>query len=434
MVTRTTPATPDLDTGIPVVLLRTARDVLHHGTLGAIRSMGRAGVPVHAVLEGERTPAGRSRHLSRRLPWAPAPADAAGLLGYLAAVARSMDDLALLLPMDDAAALFVAHHAAELAPRFLFSAQMPSLLEALADKAALRDLCERAGVPHPETRVPGSSGEVDDAVDRLGLPLVAKWARPWRLPPGHRGTTVVRTRRQAHRLFAEAGPDGAGRLLLQRRVAPSAGTDWFFHGYFDEGSHCLLGGTGRKELASPPGAGPTALGRWLPDPEIDGLARELLYSLGYCGPVDLDFRRDETTGTCYLLDVNPYLGAQFRLFTDRNGLDPLRAAHLDLSRRPVPAAVPHHGRTLLVENHLARPSVWRGAAVPVPRLRTVCEADEFAWFAPDDMAPFLAVVVEGVRGVMRGRGAARSGHRPGPGGGRPDRFRAVQYAHPGRRT
>jgi predicted ATP-grasp superfamily ATP-dependent carboligase len=419
VVSRTSPSVPALDTEIPVVLLRTDRDVFHHGTLGAIRSAGRAGVQVHAILEGERTPAGRSRHLSRRLPWAPPPDDTAGLLGYLTSVARSMDVPALLLPMDDAGALFVARNAAELAPSFLFPAQMPSLLEALADKAALRDLCERAGVPHPETRLPRSGGEVDDAVDRLGLPLVAKWARPWRLPPGsgHRGAIVVRTRRQAHRLFATAGPDAFGRLLLQRRVAPAGGTDWFFHGYFDGGSNCLLGGTGRKELASPSGTGPTALGRWLPDPEIDGLARELLYSLGYCGPVDLDFRRDGATGTCYLLDVNPHLGAQFRLFADRNGLDLLRAMHLDLSHRPVPTAVPHHGRTFLVENHFVRPSGWRGAAVPVPGLRTVREADEFAWFAQDDVAPFLAVAAESIRRAVRCRGAAPSGS----GVGWPDR-------------
>ncbi|REE97714.1 ATP-grasp domain-containing protein [Thermomonospora umbrina] len=396
-----------LDPSIPVLLLRTDQNVFHHGTLGAIRSAGRAGLSVHAVLESEDVPAGRSRYLRRRLPWAPPVGHTGGLLGYLAAASSTMEGPALLIPMDDAGALFIARNATDLAPRFLFPAQMPSLLEALADKAALRDLCERVGVPHPETLLPRSSGEVDDAVDRLGLPLVAKWARPWRIPAGSglRSTTIVRTRKRAHRLFAAARPDTLGQLLLQRYIAASDGSDRFFQGYFDGGSNCLMSGTGRKELASPPGAGLTVLGRWLPDPDIDGLARELLYSLGYCGVVDMDFRRDSVTGTCYLLDVNPRLGAQFRLFTGRNGLDLVRAMHLDLSFRRVPETPPQHGRTFLAENHFVRPSVRRGAATPLPVLRTLREAGELAWFAKDDPSPFFAAAAEGLSRALRGPAA-----------------------------
>ncbi|HEX2316747.1 MAG TPA: ATP-grasp domain-containing protein [Thermomonospora sp.] len=405
MVSRRNAGDPVLDTSVPVLLLRTDQNLFHHGTLGAIRSAGRAGVPVHAVLESDRAPAGRSRYLRRALPWAPPVGHTGGLLGYLASASSALEGPALLVPMDDAGALFIARNAADLAPRFLFPAQMPSLLEALADKAALRDLCERVGVPHPETVIPLSSGEVDDAVDRLGLPLVAKWARPWRIPPGSglRSTTIVRTRRRAQRLFAAARPDTLGQLLLQKHIAASDGSDWFFQGYFDGGSACLFGGTGRKDLASPPGAGLTVLGRWLPEPEIDGLARELLYTLGYCGVVDMDFRRDSATGTCYLLDVNPRLGAQFRLFTAHNGIDLLRAMHLDLSFRRVPETAPRHGRTFLAENHFVRPSVRRGAELPLAR--TLREADELAWFAQDDPSPFFAATAEGLRRALRGPAA-----------------------------
>src|SRR5437588_8487265 len=40
-----------LDPKVPVLVLKTGRYVLHHGTLGIVRSLGRLGVPVSAVIE-----------------------------------------------------------------------------------------------------------------------------------------------------------------------------------------------------------------------------------------------------------------------------------------------------------------------------------------------------------------------------------------------
>jgi len=49
------------------------------------------------------------------------------------------------------------------------------------------------------------------------------------------------------------------------------------------------------------------------------------------------------TGAYHLLDFNPRPGAQFRLFTDRAGTDVVRAQHLDLTGRAVPAGVAAYG-------------------------------------------------------------------------------------------
>ncbi|MFE0374793.1 hypothetical protein ACFW1M_04230 [Streptomyces inhibens] len=64
------------DTDVPVLLLRLDPDPFHHGTLGAIRSLGRAGIEVHATVESARGPMGRSRYLHRAygLPARPMPA------------------------------------------------------------------------------------------------------------------------------------------------------------------------------------------------------------------------------------------------------------------------------------------------------------------------------------------------------------------------
>ncbi|GGV17589.1 ATP-grasp domain-containing protein [Actinomadura cremea] len=398
-------ARPDLDPGLPVLLLRTDHNHFHHGTLGAIRSLGRAGVRVHAILESRRSPVARSRYLHRGHPWAPPAQRPAALLGHLRMIGeRIPDGPALLLPTDDAGAIFAAEYADALAPRFVVPPQDPDVPRRVADKARLLAACEEHDLTAPQARVPATPGDVDDAVKTLDLPLIAKWARPWLLPRGLRSTTLVHDAAEVHRLFATVPDHDAGPLVLQRRIPPDGG-DWFFQGYFNSARECLYGGVGRKHLAHPPQAGHTVVGEWVDNPLLHELAVRIVTLLGCRGLVDLDFRRDPATGDYHLLDVNPRIGAQFRLFTDARGLDLARVLHLDQSGRAVPPARPAIGRTLLVENHYLRQAPRTGA------LRPLRAADELAWYAGDDLRPLLAM---GRQSALRAAERLRAARRDRP--------------------
>ena len=59
-----TPRLPALDGDVPALVLKVGRYPIHHGGLGAVRSLGRAGVPTYAVIEDPHTPLARSRLLT----------------------------------------------------------------------------------------------------------------------------------------------------------------------------------------------------------------------------------------------------------------------------------------------------------------------------------------------------------------------------------
>ena len=388
---------PDLDCQVPALVLRCNRDIFPYGTLGVIRSLGRAGVEVHCVLEGPHASAAWSRHLHCAHPWLPAPSEPAALLAGLASLADRIGRPAVLIAVDDPGAIFIAEHGAELASMFLLPRPDPLLPLSLADKADLAAICGRLGIPQPATEVPSSMTDVAAAVARLGLPLMAKWSRPWLLPhdAGLSSTTVVQTAAEAAELFAAAQWAGS-RLVLQRHIPVTPTGDWFFHGYFDQNSACLYGGTGRKLRDYPPDAGITTLGRWLPNRHVYDAAVRLAADIGYRGLLDLDFRYDALAGTYQLLDFNPRLGAQFRLFSDAGGLDVVRAMHLDLTGRSVPPARPRYGRGFVVENYDALSVIRRrlqGRRSPTGWLRPLRGVGESAWFAFDDPAPFAAMSV-----------------------------------------
>ncbi|GAA3220939.1 ATP-grasp domain-containing protein [Actinocorallia longicatena] len=380
----------------PALLFRTHPNTFHHGTLGAIRSLGRAGVEVHAHVENRRVPIARSRYLHQAHPW-PRSAEPQQLMDDLARSAAAIGRSAVLIPMDDAAAIFIAENP-EVGNHFLISPGESSLTRQLADKSTLADHCEKSGTPYPETYVPTSPAEIDAAVGHLGLPLIAKWARPWLIAAGsgQRSTMLIRTREQAHALWSEGSP--ASPLILQRKIAPEAGSDWFFQGYFSSSSRCLFGGVGRKIAAHPQEAGHTVLGEWKDNPEIEHVAHRLVESIGHKGLVDLDFRYDKASGKYFLLDFNPRAGAQFRLFTDRSGIDPVRAMHIDIANGTFPASPgPRFGRTYLVENHYVRrsPRKYRPSA-----LARAVRRGELAWFDTADLKPFISMIAHSTNAII----------------------------------
>ncbi|MEW2414217.1 ATP-grasp domain-containing protein [Streptomyces sp. NPDC046866] len=443
---------------VPAVVLRLDRNPFHHGTLGAVRSLGRKGVEVHAVVEAGGGPMGRSRYLHAVHPGPPGGLDAEApeaLLECLVGVSERIGRPAVLVAMDDLSAIAVARIAPMLDGRFRIPHQPDGLPARVADKAELSRLCARWDIPHPETVVPASGAEAAEAAWRLGLPAVAKWSRPWLLPAGAglRSTTLVHTPADARRLYERTAEAGS-RLLLQRFLPAGTDTDWFFHGAFARGGRPLLAGSGRKELSWPVRTGLTAVGRWLPDPAVEEAGLRIAERLGYQGILDLDFRRDED-GCFRLVDFNPRPGAQFRLFTDEGGLDVVQAVYLDLTGQQVPQPSGGPGRVFVAENYALLAAVrgrqWplrpvRGrAAVPVvpagrrpddgpergaaraaergpergavrgPEhgsvrgpgpLRVVPRVErgrvEAAWFAADDLLPFLAMLA-----AFLGRGAGK---------------------------
>ncbi|WP_406727484.1 ATP-grasp domain-containing protein [Streptomyces sp. GD-15H] len=396
---------PLLDTRVPAVILRIDRNPFHHGTLGAVRSLGRAGVEVHVVADESGSPVHRSRYV-RRLHPPPAPgASADDVLAVLRRVADRIACPAVLVPMDDASAIAAGCLRDALAPSYLLPAMPGTLPARVADKAELAAVCASADVPHPVTLVPDSPQRATEDAWRLGLPLVAKWSRPWLLPAGSglRSTLLVRSAEQARELYLRTDEAGS-RLLLQAYLPPGPDRDWFFHGYANHSGAVRTGGPGRKQLAWPRGAGLTAVGCWTPNPQVQALAERLTGELGYRGIFDLDFRRCGTTGRYHLLDFNPRPGAQFRLFEDSAGLDVVRALHLDLTGRRPPTGEPVAGRRFVVENY-----------APLAALRTAPGGRELAWYARDDRGPgraMWALWARHVSGRLRERLGARTAAAP----------------------
>ena len=168
---------------------------------------------------------------------------------------------------------------------------------------------------------PTTQSEASAVVENLTFPLVAKSQAVFER---HRSGGVDRTTRidDAEQLVALARTWGEEfDVTLQEYLPCEDAEDWIVHAYCDASSTCVVEFTGVKLRSWPPHAGFTTCALSVPNDELADIAARLVRSIGFRGILDLDFRYDRRDGKYKLLDFNPRVGAQFRLFETGAGID-----------------------------------------------------------------------------------------------------------------
>ena len=139
--------------------MKIGRYPLHHGGVGAIRTLGRLGIPVYAITEDSLTPAALSRYCRQAFVWPTTGAeDPETLVDGLLAIGARIGRPTVPVPTDEEAAVLLAEHAGRLSEWFLLPAVPPGLPGRLASKQGLYELCREHGVPAPASAFPSSAG------------------------------------------------------------------------------------------------------------------------------------------------------------------------------------------------------------------------------------------------------------------------------------
>jgi D-aspartate ligase len=411
------------DVSVPALLLKVGQYPLHSGGVAVIRSLGRLGVPTYAITEDRWTPAALSRYCAGRFIWRVTGHEEPGVLAAKlrsvgVALLASAGKRSVLVPVDDEAATLVAEHEQSLTDYFLFPKVPPGLPRELASKQRLFELCREYDVPAPLTVQPTTRAELAAFAADAVFPVVIKNAEPWerRRAPVVAHTTVVRSAAELLAAVPEGGPavpEGGPGVIVQEYIPREQAQDWIVHLYCDANSDCRCLFTGVKIRSWPPHNGATATAYALANPSLAQLTERFCKSLGFRGIADLDWRLDLRDGQYKLVDFNPRVGNQFRLFATERGIDVVRALHLDLTGREVPPGTVPDGRRIVVE-HIDLPArlAYRfggqaGNGYPAAPPPPPTAGTELAWFAADDPLPFFAMVPY----LGSGARTRRGGHR-----------------------
>src|SRR4029077_8739750 len=291
-----------------------------------------------------------------------------------------------------------------------------ALVRRLTDKREVFRLASQFGVPMPLTVFPRSRDDVERFVADARFPVVLKpigAVRPTRFERrtgrGLAAFAILATPDALLSRYLEWEDRAAPNLMLQEYIPGGDDQVWMFNGVFNEWCECVAAFTGRKLRQLPAYGGTTTLGVCERNERVERLTIDFMWTLGYQGVLDIAHRYDARDDLYKLLDPNPRVGATFRLFVDAQGLDVVRVLYCDLTRQPVWPARVREGRKWLLEDGDLSPSLAcmrAGTLTPRRWLASFAGVEEAAWFARDDLRPFLRVA-----GRLLARAARALGRR-----------------------
>jgi D-aspartate ligase len=349
--------------------------------LAAIRSLGRAGIPVFAV-DHRSSPLGfRSRYAQP----VTAPDPLQDEDGFAGAVAR-IGGPAVVFPTHDPPLNALARNRDRL-EGFLFPFPDWERLEAIQDKRHQLETAREAGVDIPETAYPTSAAEARAAAEELGLPVLVKPQHPdgFKRLFGKQALPCE-TVAEVERAYRDAEPFGP----MVQELVPGGDDELYSLGSYLRADGEPLGlFCGRKLKQVPPQIGTCRVGEAVWVQEVVDAGLRLLRALGFHGISQVELKRDPRDGRFKLMEVNPRLW-QWHGLAAACGVDVPLIAYRDLTGEEVEPASMNGTRR-----------IWSIALMPgerpeLPRLPYVD-----AVFARDDLKPGLVHAARVVRGVFR---------------------------------
>ncbi len=375
------------------------------GNLGIVRTLGRLGVPMYVIDSKPGSPASQSRYCRDAFQWNFAAATAEETVSFLMSVGERIGKRSLLFPTCDENAILAAAHFDTLKKWFIYPPQSAALAGSLVSKKEMYFLAKRHGVPTPEASFPQSIEDVQSFCETAKFPLMAKGIDGARLKRKlGAGVIIAENRSELLALYERIEKEERSNVMLQEYIPGGDDSVWMFNGYFDADSNCRFGITGKKIRQYPPYTGQTSLGICVHNDFVYNTTVRWMKELGYKGILDIGYRYDARDGQYKVLDVNPRIGATFRLFVDSSEMDVARALYLDLTGQPVPHGVARDGRKWIVEDaDVASCLRYRkdGKLRLAGWLKSLLGIEEAAYFASDDIRPFWNMCSRSLKRTMR---------------------------------
>ena len=391
--------TPRARAGRPTALVCSLFDT----GLAAVRSLGRAGVPVIGLDSNSREPGFKSRYV-RGLRCPDPVLDAECLVDYLTELGQQQDEPGVLIPASDAWVLFISRNRDQLQPYFRMRMPTSDVIEALVDKRRQYQLAERVGTPYPRTFYPTTLDEARECAAHVDYPAFLKpyYGHLWREQFGG-----------AHKGFKVHNPDellgcfGAalesGQPVMVQSIILGPNTNHFkVCAYLDEQGDTLAVFTLRKIRQYPVEFGVGTLVESVWDDELRELGLSFMRAIGYRGIGSVEFKRDDRDGKLKLIELNPRLWQQ-NAQAAACGVDfPLIAYRDMIGEHPRPVCTFPRGVKWLdaaADVQAAWDYFRRGELSPGSWLGSLRGVQSFATFAVDDPLPFLRNYDFGLKGL-----------------------------------
>jgi D-aspartate ligase len=291
---------------------------LSYTGLGIARSFAGAGIEVFGIGSKKFAYGNFSRFVKFHL--SPDSLDEPEeLCEFLVSFSKKGTRKPVVFPTRDHDLIFLDRYRKRLEPHFILPLPPSDVLDRVLNKWRLFETANACDLPTPETYLIQDDKELELVRLSLHYPLVLKpiYAADWRKDGvweavGKRKAIYVESEDhllEEYNAFKRVQP----KVILQKYVEGEDQDIYTFCSYCDQESDVVVSFNTRKIIQAPERFGTGILVKSTISKEPSKLGRRLLKHLRFTGVSEIEYKRDPSTGTYYLIEVNPRFWDQHRL-------------------------------------------------------------------------------------------------------------------------
>jgi len=274
------------------------------GVLAVIETLAAHGIEVIYFSTSRHDPVRFSRFISKRV-MVSSPQDEDGRLLELLMDPGEDWDGALLMPVTDAAAIFVSQNREVLASRYIPTVQEGKVVERIINKRQLYLQAQKAGIPLPKVIFPDSVQSLVQRRNELSYPCLLKPFKSHSFTKiYHKKMFAIHDFDELVEKFTQARADKLDVMVSE--IIPGDDSCLFFYKvYIDKQGAILAEICVQKLRQHPPNFGVTCVSKTVSMiQEIRQLSLKLLTSSGYRGIASAEFKFDSRDNQYKLMEVN----------------------------------------------------------------------------------------------------------------------------------
>ncbi len=304
--------------------------------LGAIRTLGRRGVPVYALdYYFPSAYALSSRYVTQKILGPNINLDQGGLADFLCDLGSTFEHKPVLMASADSYALLISRYAKELERCYLFPDNPTGLLEQIIDKNGLSTLADKYNLHTPRTAIVDEGVDLNYVAETMPYPCIVKPALSHEFVKVFRQKCLFTDNRAQLLKTLETARSSGLEVMVQEVVPGFDDQMYVFDFYADSRGRITHTMTAQKLRQFPINFGSSTLTHHWHEQELVELGTGYIERLGYRGYGEIEFKKHPQTGKFYLIEINARLSTLNVLF-DKCGLEFTYVMYRDLVGDPLP--------------------------------------------------------------------------------------------------